>query len=110
VCLDVYCDARVKFWALGVVEMCSAKQIVEFLVKITTDTAPPKQAGALPRLLEALQPMQKLAVLMAGIWLDDTEEVVNVAMHLSGFMCPHAALQTVKWFNTAAPKKHMAFV
>jgi hypothetical protein len=96
VCLDVYCDARVKFWAVGVVESCFTKQIMAFLAKISSDTAPPKHAGALPRLLEALPPAQRLAVLMAGIWLDDTNKVVNVAMDLSGYMSKCAAAQTTQ--------------
>jgi hypothetical protein len=111
VCLDMYCDARVKFWARGIQTSYSAEQIVGFLAKISNGTAPPKQAGvALPRLLEALPPMQQLAVLMAGVWLDDTDEVVDVAMHLSGYMCAHAARQTTAWFNSNAPKTHIGCI
>jgi hypothetical protein len=110
VCLDHYCYARVKFCAQCITKDCPAKNIVRFLAKLSIDMTQPSSVGALPRLLQALPVKKKLAVLLAGFWLDDTDEVVKIAMHLSGYRCARAFRQTVRWFKTTSPVNHIASI
>jgi len=108
--LDPNCHARVKFCAQCIAEDCPAKNIVRFLTKLSTDMVSPSDVGALPRLLVALPAKKRLAVLMAGFWLDDVEEVVNVAIDMCGFECACAARQTIGWFRTASPVTYLATI
>ena len=105
--LDPYCYARVKFWARRTAESCPVRSIISALSKLSAGMALQSREGAMPRLLEALPPKKKLGVLMAGLWVADTEDVVRVAMELSGYKCARAARDAVAWFKTTVPFEHI---
>jgi hypothetical protein len=106
--LDPYCHARAKFFVTRMARDCPVKTVVRALAKLSSNMTQPSSEGVLPRLLEALPPKTKLAVLLAGFWLEDkTEVVVNVAMEMSNFRCKRAAASCVVWFKTTSSVEHV---
>jgi hypothetical protein len=108
--LDPYCHARVQFCAQYIAEDFVVGNIVRALARLSFDTLVPPHVGEIPRLIAALPPKKMLAVLLAGFWLEDTVEVVNVAVNMSNFKCARAVQQTIGWLKSDSPREYLAAV
>jgi hypothetical protein len=109
--LDPYCHARVQFCAQCIAEDFAVSMIVRALARLSFDTLmPPPNVGGIPRLITALPPKKMVAVLLAGFWLEDTVEVVNVAVNMSNFKCARAVQQTIGWLKSDSPRQCLAAV
>jgi hypothetical protein len=106
--LDPYCHARVQFCAQCISEDFPVENIVRALARLPFDTLVRPHVGEIPRLIAALPPKKMLAVLLAGFWLEDTAEVVNIAVNMSNYRCARAVPQTIEWFKSDSPRKYLA--
>ena len=108
--LDPYCHARAQFCVQCIAEDFAVGIIVRALARLSFDTLMPPHVGEIPRLIAALPPKKMLAVLLAGYWLEDTVEVVNVAVNMSNFKCARAVQQAIGWLKSDSPRRYLAAV